>query len=88
VLRAAKESGVRVPEEVSLIGFGDVPSASMTDPPLTTLREPFQTMGYLAADMLLKMIRGRRLASKHIVLPVELVIRKSTAPPPKKRRKV
>jgi LacI family transcriptional regulator len=88
VLRAAKESGVRVPEEISLIGFGDVPSASMTDPPLTTLREPFQTMGYRAADMLLKMIQGRRFSPKHIVLPVELVIRKSTAPPAEKRRKV
>jgi LacI family transcriptional regulator len=87
VVRAAKELGYRVPEDVSIIGFGDIPSAPMTDPSLTTVREPFQEMGYRAADMLLKMIQGKRLGAKHIVLPVELIIRKSPAPPPRRKRR-
>ncbi len=87
VVRAAKELDYRVPEDVSIIGFGDIPSASMTDPSLTTVREPFQKMGYQAADMLLKLIQGKRVGAKHIVLPVELVIRKSTAPPPRRKRR-
>jgi len=67
--------------------FGDVPFASMTDPPLTTIREPFQKMGHEAAEMLFKIIHGKRLSEKHRVLPVELVIRESTAPPLKRRNK-
>jgi DNA-binding LacI/PurR family transcriptional regulator len=85
-LRAAKERGYRVPEDISLVGFGDVPFSSMTDPPLTTVREPFREMGLEAAGMLLKMVQGKRLLSRHPVLPVQLVVRESTAPPSKKRR--
>jgi len=81
VLRAAKESGLQVPEDISIVGFGDVPLASMTDPPLTTVREPFHEMGYEACDRLLKIIQGKRLSQRHLILPVELVIRKTTAPP-------
>ncbi len=81
VLRAAKEMGFRVPEDISIVGFGDVPFASMVDPPLTTVREPFQRIGRDAADMLLKLIQRKRVAKKHVVLPVELIVRKSTAPP-------
>jgi len=80
-LRAAKEMGYRVPQDISIIGYGDVPFASMTDPPLTTIRAPYQEMGYEAADMLGKLISGKRFSKKHMVFPVELVVRKSTAPP-------
>lgn len=86
-LRAAKEMGCQVPRDVSIAGFGDVPFSSMTDPPLTTIREPFQKMGHEAAEMLFKIIHGKRLSEKHRVLPVELVIRESTAPPLKRRNK-
>ena len=58
----------------------------MTDPPLTTVREPFQEMGQEAAGMLLKIVHGKKLPSRHPVLPVELAIRESTAPPGKKGR--
>jgi LacI family transcriptional regulator len=81
-LRAAKEMGYRVPEDISLIGYGDVPLACMTEPPLTTIRSPYQQMGHEAAGMLLDLLGGKRLAKKHLVLPVELVVRQSTAPPP------
>ena len=86
-VRAAKELGYRVPENVSIVGFGDIPSAALMDPPLTTVREPFQEMGYLAADRLLKMVQGKRVRGKHIILPVELIIRKSTGPPPPRKRR-
>ncbi|MBU1206965.1 MAG: LacI family transcriptional regulator [Proteobacteria bacterium] len=80
-LRAAQEMSFKVPEDISIIGFGDVPFASMTDPPLTTIKTPYQQIGYESAAMLLKVTQGKRLAQKHRVLPVELIIRKSTAPP-------
>ena len=84
-LRTAKEMACRVPEDVAIVGFGDVPFASMTAPPLTTVQEPFQRVGYEATDMLLKIIRGKRLSQNHLILPVELVIRESTAIPSNRR---
>lgn len=83
-LRAAKEKSFRVPEDVSIIGSGDVPFASMTDPPLTTVRVPYQMIGRKATETLLNIIRGKRLSRKHQILPVELVIRNSTCPPSRK----
>jgi LacI family transcriptional regulator len=85
-LRAAKEMGYRVPEDISLIGYGDVPLACMTEPPLTTVRSPYQQMGHEAARMLVEMLGGKRLSQKQVVLPVELIVRHSTAPPPCRRR--
>jgi DNA-binding LacI/PurR family transcriptional regulator len=86
VLRAAKEMGYRVPKDLSIIGYGDVPLASMTDPPLTTIRVPYRRMGAEAVKMLIKTVDGQRLSKKHLVLPVELVVRQSTAPPPAAKR--
>jgi DNA-binding LacI/PurR family transcriptional regulator len=85
-LRAAREKGWRVPNDISIVGFGDVPFSSMTDPPLTTIREPFQEMGHEAASMLLKIVQGKKLSSRNQILPVELVIRDFTSPPPKERK--
>jgi LacI family transcriptional regulator len=85
VLRAAKESGWRVPEDISIVGTGDIPFSCMTEPPLTTIREPFQEMGSKACDRLLKIIQRKRISQKHLILPVELVIRKTTAPPSQRR---
>ena len=79
-LWAAKEMDRTVPQDISIVGFGDVPLSSMTDPPLTTIREPFQEMGWEAARMLLKIVQGKRLSPRNQVLPVALVVRKSTAP--------
>lgn len=87
VLKAIKESGYRVVEDISVVGFGDVSFASMIQPPLTTIREPYQEVGYQAAGMLLKVIQGKRISPKHITLPVEFVLRESTAPPPNLMRR-
>jgi LacI family transcriptional regulator len=78
-LRAAKEMSFQVPEDLPVVGFGDVPFASMLSPPLTTIREPFQRMGQEATDRLLGIIQGKRLSPKNRILPVELVIRESCA---------
>jgi LacI family transcriptional regulator len=86
-LKAAKEMGYRVPQDISIVGFGDVPFASMVTPPLTTIREPFQRMGYEAAVAIIKLIEGKRLLKNNVVFPVELIIRESTAPPPSMRKK-
>lgn len=87
-LWAAKEMGFRVPEDVSVVGFGDVPFSSMINPPLTTVHEPLHKIGYEATNMLLEVIQGKNLSKRNIILPVKLVIRQSTGPPPNQGLKV
>ncbi len=86
-IQAAKELGSRIPQDVSVVGFGDVPFSSMITPGLTTVREPFHKLGNEAVVMLLRLIRGKRLSKKHMILPVELVVRGSTGAPPQDRKK-
>jgi DNA-binding LacI/PurR family transcriptional regulator len=75
---AAKELGLRVPDDLSVVGFDDIPIASQLSPPLTTVRQPLVDKGRIAAELLF----GRRQADKPIILPTELVVRSTTAPPP------
>lgn len=86
-LRAARELNYRVPEDISLVGSGDVQFSTLTSPPLTTIREPFYEIGREAADRVLKIIQRKRLLQKHLILPADLVIRNSTAPPLHRRKK-
>jgi DNA-binding LacI/PurR family transcriptional regulator len=74
---------MRVPEDVSLVGFDDLFIASYTQPPLTTLRQPRRLMGHLAMESLLKLISGED-SSRVIKIPAELIVRESTAPPREK----
>jgi LacI family transcriptional regulator len=76
-----REAGIRVPEDLSIIGFDDLPVAEFTHPKLTTIRVPGDRMGHVATLRLLDMIRGRSNAPSEI-LRVELVVRNSTASPP------
>jgi DNA-binding LacI/PurR family transcriptional regulator len=78
-LRAARARGLRVPADLSLVGFDDLYLASYIDPPLTTVRQPKHDMGRQAAETLLELLAGGKPAS--IVKPCELVVRESTAPP-------
>jgi DNA-binding LacI/PurR family transcriptional regulator len=82
-LQAAAEVGVRVPDDLSLVGFDDSPAATLAVPPLTTVAQPHEEKGRLAAQWLLESIAsGRRPARRRrALLPTELVLRKSTAPP-------
>jgi DNA-binding LacI/PurR family transcriptional regulator len=74
---------MRVPEDVSVVGFDDLFIASYTQPPLTTVRQPRRLMGRLAMESLLKLISGED-SSSAIYVPAELIVRESTAPPPEK----
>jgi LacI family transcriptional regulator len=78
-LRALGDAGLRVPHDVSVVGFNDTPMVAQTTPPLTTLRLPLHTMGVAAAERLLALLGGEQVAEP-IVVPVELVRRASTGP--------
>jgi DNA-binding LacI/PurR family transcriptional regulator len=78
--QAAQRLGKRVPDDLSIVGFDDVPRAATWDPPLTTIRQPLVDKGRAAADLLLELIAGR--PPRRIELPIELVVRASSAPPP------
>ena len=78
-LSAAHEAGLRIPQDLSVIGFDDIELARFTSPPLTTIVQPKQHIGRLAVEMLLERIQGGRTDTKQILLQPKLVVRASTA---------
>lgn len=76
-LKAAKELGLRVPEDVSIIGFDNTILASVTSPPLTTVAQPIEELGHRAVDLLIEELKDERKEPQKIVLKPELVIRDS-----------
>ena len=76
---AARERGLRVPEDLSVAGFDDIPEAARSDPPLTTVRQPLREKGTIAARLLLDGWEGPPPTK---ILPTELVVRDSTGPAP------
>jgi LacI family transcriptional regulator len=76
-LRALREAGKRVPDEVAVVGFDDLPLAATANPPLTTVRQPIQRTGLLAVEMLIDILENGREPARRIILPTELVIRAS-----------
>ncbi|WP_241562163.1 LacI family DNA-binding transcriptional regulator [Streptomyces hoynatensis] len=83
VYLAAAEAGVRVPEELSVVGFDDVFPSQWTVPPLTTVRQPLAEMAATAASMVVALARGQELERSQVALATRLVVRASTAPPPR-----
>ena len=81
-MRAFQEAGLRVPEDVSVVGFDDVVSATFCIPSLTTVRQPLKKMGRIAAETLLARIEDGAEVKTEIAVEPELVVRKSTAPVP------
>jgi LacI family transcriptional regulator len=77
---AVRESGRRVPDDIAVVGFDDVPAAAHADPPLTTIRQPLRQMGAAAARMLLAHFAGAPMPMEPNVIPTTLVVRGSTAP--------
>ncbi len=77
-MRYAREQGLRIPEDLSLIGFDDVPLTTIVEPPLTTIRQFPNMIGKTAADRLFALINGELETFPTIVLPVELVVRGTT----------
>jgi LacI family transcriptional regulator len=78
---ALAERGLRCPDDISVVGFNDMPFADRFSPPLTTMRIPHHAMGLRAAEQLLSRIGGELDGQSLTVLPAELVVRRSTAPP-------
>jgi LacI family transcriptional regulator len=81
VIEAARRSGLRVPGDLSVVGFDDSVYASVSSPQLTTVRQPFVQMGEVAYQLLSDQIEGREPASVRVELAATLVVRDSTAPP-------
>ena len=79
---AARQHGLRVPQDLSIVGFDDLPVARWVSPPLTTVRQPLAEMGRTAAAMLGDLIDGKPLRSRRVELSTELILRESTAPAP------
>ncbi len=79
-LAALKERGLRCPEDMSLIGYHDLPQVDRITPPLTTVRQPQEELGRTAAEMTIGMLNGRRLPLQWRRLAPSLVVRESTAP--------
>jgi DNA-binding LacI/PurR family transcriptional regulator len=75
-----REHGYRVPEDVSVAGFDDIASAGQFDPPLTTVRQTPQLTGQRAASILFELLAQQPIEQKEVVLPVQLIERRSTAP--------
>jgi DNA-binding LacI/PurR family transcriptional regulator len=77
-IRALCDAGLRVPEDVAVIGFDDIPSAAFQNPSLTTVRQPLRLMGETAARILIDRLHGKRPPSDEVVIEPEFVIREST----------
>lgn len=80
-IRAIRDHGLRVPEDISVMGFDDIQTAAYYNPSLTTIRQPLHQMGVEAARMLLQRIRGSADVPNDLPVLPELVIRESTCPP-------
>jgi LacI family transcriptional regulator len=80
---AFREAGLRVPEDISVVGFDDVPLAVFSEPELTTIRQPLQRMGQIAAKTLIARIEGKAEFQAEIVIEPELIVRASTGPAPR-----
>jgi LacI family transcriptional regulator len=77
---AVRECGLRIPDDISIIGFDDIPQASLVYPKLTTVRQPLEHMGQVAVKMLLECIEDWSRPTQHVSLKTELVIRDSCGP--------
>jgi LacI family transcriptional regulator len=76
-MQAIKEKGLRIPEDIGLVGYDDIPFASLISPPLTTIRLKKQDLGVESVKLLLSRINGNRKKTKKVMLGVELQIRES-----------
>jgi DNA-binding LacI/PurR family transcriptional regulator len=81
VYQAAREARLHIPEDLSVVGFDDLPVARWVGPPLTTVRQPLAEMAMAAARLVLRLANGEQPSQTRIELSTELIIRESTAPP-------
>ncbi|GGK52273.1 LacI family transcriptional regulator [Planomonospora parontospora subsp. parontospora] len=81
VYEAARQAGLRIPEDLSVVGFDDLSFTRWAGPPMTTVRQPLVRMGAAAARMIVALAGGEELEQHRVELATELVVRQSTAPP-------
>jgi LacI family transcriptional regulator len=86
-IRALRDANLRVPEDVSVIGFDDIQAAAYHNPRLTTIRQPLHDMGETAARILLQRLQGFKDYPEEFAVPPELIIRETTAPPSGRTRR-
>jgi LacI family transcriptional regulator len=79
-MQTARRRGVRIPEDLSIVGFDDTFEASIVTPTLTTVRQPLAEMGRMAVALLVRLLQNQRMEALHVELATKLVIRESTAP--------
>jgi LacI family transcriptional regulator len=77
IIQAASERGLRVPDDLAIVGFDDLPQTTMIFPELTTVRQPCVEMGVRAAELLIDYLENENQEPAHILLPTELIIRAS-----------
>jgi len=80
ILRAARDLGLAIPEQLSVIGVDDIPMAAYSAPPLTTIKQDFLMIGQEAAKLLIRAIEDPLAPRQHLVLPAEMLLRRSTGP--------
>jgi len=80
-LEAITERGLNVPADISVVGFDDISQSSLTMPKLTTVRQPLNKMGRMAARLLLERFENPDVTPRHIAVDTQLIVRESTAPP-------
>lgn len=78
-MRAISDGGLRIPEDIAIVGFDDIPLAARMSPSLTTVRQPMRVEGQIAAEMLLERIKsGERISRRERILDCELIVRESS----------
>ena len=80
-IQAARSRGVRVPEDLSVVGFDDIEHATIVTPTLTTVRQPLAERGRTAVSLLMRLLEGHSFETLRVELATRLVVRESTAPP-------
>jgi LacI family transcriptional regulator len=87
-METALTLGMRVPDDLSVVGFDNVPESTVVEPALTTVEQPLQLMGQRAVEMLLDLLADREPAQRQLMLPTRLVARASCATAPARVRGV
>lgn len=81
IMESAGRRGLRIPDDLSVVGFDDIPMAGWVHPQLTTIRQPLYKLGETAINLIIAMTDGETLPGQRMLLPVELMVRASTAKP-------
>lgn len=76
-LQAIHNRGIRIPEEMAVVGFDDMPWASLLRPALTVIAQPIEQLGHVAAQMLLERLKDPQRSVRHVTLPAQLIVRSS-----------